>query len=58
MSGKHLGEHGMMTPCKKCETLFHHKTIIFKYEVLVIWESDYKNDKQGTIDKCINFLTL
>ena len=27
------------------------------YEVFVIWESDYKADKQGTIDKCIKFLT-
>lgn len=27
------------------------------YSLLVIWESDYKKDKQGTIQKCINFLT-
>lgn len=27
------------------------------YEVFVIWEQDYKKDKQGTIDKCIKFLT-
>jgi hypothetical protein len=27
------------------------------YDVLVIWESDYKNDTQGTIDRCIKFLT-
>ena len=26
------------------------------YVVLVIWERDFKNDKQGTIDKCLNFL--
>jgi DNA-directed RNA polymerase subunit RPC12/RpoP len=26
------------------------------FDILVIWESDYKKDKQGTIDKCINFL--
>lgn len=27
------------------------------YEVLVIWESDYKANKQDVIDKCITFLT-
>jgi hypothetical protein len=27
------------------------------YDVLVIWESDYKNDKQKVIEKCIKFLT-
>jgi G:T-mismatch repair DNA endonuclease (very short patch repair protein) len=27
------------------------------FDVLIIWESDYKNDKEGTIKKCINFLT-
>lgn len=26
------------------------------FEVLVIWESDYRKDKQGTIQKCLNFL--
>ena len=26
------------------------------YNVLIIWESDYKNDKKGTIQKCLNFL--
>jgi G:T-mismatch repair DNA endonuclease (very short patch repair protein)/uncharacterized C2H2 Zn-finger protein len=26
------------------------------YEVLVIWESDYKKDKETTIQKCIEFL--
>lgn len=26
------------------------------YEVLIIWESDYRNNKKGTIKKCINFL--
>lgn len=26
------------------------------YEIMVIWEQDYKKDKQGTIDKCIKFL--
>lgn len=26
------------------------------YEVLIIWESDYKKDKQGTIQKCLEFL--
>jgi hypothetical protein len=26
------------------------------FDVLVIWESEYKNDKEATIDKCINFL--
>lgn len=26
------------------------------YEVLVIWEFEYKQDKQATIDKCKNFL--
>lgn len=28
------------------------------YSILHITESDYKNDKQGTIDKCIIFLTV
>lgn len=27
------------------------------YSVLVIWESDYNTDKDGTIQKCIDFLT-
>lgn len=27
------------------------------YEILVIWESDYKKNKEETIQKCINFLT-
>ena len=27
------------------------------YQVLVVWESEYNMDKQGTIDKCIAFLT-
>jgi hypothetical protein len=27
------------------------------YKVLIIWESDYNKDKQGTINKCIHFLT-
>ena len=27
------------------------------YKVLVVWESDFKKDKTGTIEKCINFLT-
>ena len=26
------------------------------YTVLVIWESEYKQDKEGTIKKCLNFL--
>lgn len=26
------------------------------YIVLIIWESEYKKDKQGTINKCIHFL--
>lgn len=26
------------------------------YTVLIIWESEYKKDKQGIINKCINFL--
>jgi len=28
------------------------------YEVLVIWENDYKKNKEETIKKCINFLTI
>ena len=27
------------------------------YKVLVIWESEYRKDKEGTIQKCIDFLT-
>lgn len=27
------------------------------YEVLVIWETEFKADKEGTIDRCIKFLT-
>ena len=27
------------------------------YDILVVWESDYKCDKDGTIQKCIDFLT-
>jgi G:T-mismatch repair DNA endonuclease (very short patch repair protein) len=26
------------------------------YEVLVIWESDYKENKELAIQKCINFI--
>ena len=26
------------------------------YEVLVIWDSEYKKDKEKVIQKCINFL--
>lgn len=26
------------------------------YEVLVVWENDYKQDKQKVIDECLNFL--
>lgn len=26
------------------------------FEVLIIWESDYRKDKQGTIQKCLHFL--
>ena len=26
------------------------------YEILNIWESDYRKDKEGTIEKCLNFL--
>lgn len=29
----------------------------FGYDVLVIWESEYNKDKEGTIQKCIDFLT-
>lgn len=25
-------------------------------EILIIWEEDYNNDKEGTIIKCLNFL--
>ena len=27
------------------------------YELMEIWEGDYKKDKQGIIEKCIRFLT-
>ena len=26
------------------------------YKVLTIWESEYNKDKEGTIQKCIDFL--
>lgn len=26
------------------------------YELLVIWEDDFRKDKEGTIEKCLNFL--
>jgi hypothetical protein len=26
------------------------------FELLIIWENDYKKDKQGTIETCLNFL--
>lgn len=26
------------------------------YEVLIVWESDYRKDPEGTIKKCLNFL--
>lgn len=28
----------------------------YGYDVLIIWESDYKKDKDGTIQKCLDFL--
>jgi len=27
------------------------------FNVLIIWESDYKQNKEETIQKCINFLS-
>lgn len=27
------------------------------YEVLIIWESEYKNNQDETINKCLDFLT-
>jgi G:T-mismatch repair DNA endonuclease (very short patch repair protein) len=27
------------------------------YDVLIIWESDYKKDKEATVQKCIEFLS-
>jgi len=29
----------------------------YGYSVLVVWESEYNKDKEGTIQKCIDFLT-
>lgn len=26
------------------------------YDVLIVWEGEYRNNKQGTIDKCLDFL--
>jgi hypothetical protein len=26
------------------------------YELLVIWDSDYRKDKEGTVEKCLEFL--
>ena len=26
------------------------------YDVLVIWEDDYKDDKEGVLQKCLDFL--
>ena len=26
------------------------------YKIMVVWESDYKKDKEGTIQKCLDFL--
>jgi very-short-patch-repair endonuclease len=26
------------------------------FEVFIIWETDYNNDKQGIIQKCLTFL--
>ena len=28
------------------------------FEVLVIWDSDYRNDKNKTIEKCLDFLKI
>ena len=33
--------------CIKKQSLINHN-----YELLVVWESDYKKDKEGTIEKC------
>lgn len=27
------------------------------YSIMVVWEHDYNKDKQGTVDKCLTFLT-
>lgn len=34
----------------------NRKAEINGYDVLVVWESEYKNDKEGIINKCLNFL--
>lgn len=34
-----------------------HELTINDIELMVVWESDYKKDKEATIQKCIRFLT-
>lgn len=35
----------------------HDHTVNNGKEIMIIWEYDFNKDKQGTIDKCIKFLT-
>ena len=30
----------------------------YNYKVLVVWESEYKNDKDNIIEKCKTFLNI
>lgn len=53
----------MLNLCVKRLTIWKHDIEKIKcaesygYKVLTIWESEYKKDKEGTIQKCIDFLT-
>ncbi len=28
------------------------------FEILIVWESDYNNNKKETVEKCLKFLNL
>lgn len=47
ITAKHIWENNNM----KIKTAINNN-----YEILVIWETDYNKDKNGTIEKCLNFL--
>lgn len=51
------GKHQKLYPKnKKREELKLEELNKSKYDVLVIWESEYKSDKNGTLLKCLDFL--
>lgn len=57
------GKKGMKIKKKPEDSPKHkeyYKQIVaekYGYKYLVVWESEYKNNPEGTIKKCLQFLT-